>query len=133
MLNWAAAYYGGGPRTLEAGVLPTGHGTASTESLAELIARADAQTEAQRVLVASYWLQTHGEEDQLDAQRVNCELKHIGYRAGNITRAFDRLMGERPQLAVQTKKSGTTKQARKKYRLTVERQREVERMLGTDR
>ena len=60
---------------------------------------------------------------------MNKKLKDLGYRVSNITTAFNGLINRRPQLVIQTKKSGTSKQARKLYRLTTEGQRAVERML----
>jgi len=56
-------------------------------------------------------------------------LRHLGYAAGNITSALAQLIGGKPQLAIQTHKSGSSKQARKRYRLTNEGLRAVERLL----
>ena len=72
-------------------------------------------------------LQRVMEESEFDSQRVNSELKHLGYPVSNITRAFDRL---RPTFVQQTKKTGATRQARKRYRLTHEGRKRVEEMLA---
>jgi hypothetical protein len=81
--------------------------------------------------VVCYWLQEINESKGIDARVVNDELKHLGHGIGNITRAFDRLKRSRPQLVIQTKKAGTTKQARKTYKMTVEGKSAVEQLLQT--
>ncbi|MGC2461193.1 MAG: hypothetical protein WA446_09525, partial [Steroidobacteraceae bacterium] len=76
----------------------------------------------------AYFLQkVKGKE--LDSFSINKELRHLGYGASNITSALNSLMARRPQLAIQTHKSGSTQQARKRFRLTNEGLRAVERML----
>ena len=70
-----------------------------------------------------------GEAD-FDAQSVNTKLKHLGHGVGNITQALDVLKDRRPQLIVQLRKSGTTKQARKKYKVTTAGKSAVEAMLA---
>ena len=69
-----------------------------------------------------------GEAD-FDSFTINKELKHLGYAASNITSALTQLIVRKPQLAIQTHKSGSSQQARKRYRLTNEGLRSVERML----
>lgn len=109
--------------------------THQSEALAELYAACDPRTDADKTLIVSYWLQEVQGAQGIDAQSVNSELKQLGHGVGNITRAFDRLKETRPQLMIQTKKSGTTRQARKTYRVTVEGRRCVQAMMnrgGTD-
>jgi hypothetical protein len=98
------------------------------EDLADLYAACQPDTDAEKTLVVSYWLQEVRGVSGIDAQSVNTELKHLGHGVGNITRAFDRLKENRPQLMIQTKKAGTTKQARKTYRVTVEGRHSVDQM-----
>jgi hypothetical protein len=87
-------------------------------------------TEADSALVATYWFQMKEGSDDVDAQRINSELKHLGRGIGNITRAFESLKSQKPALIVQTRKEGSTKQARKRYKVTVEGGRAVERMIS---
>lgn len=100
-------------------------------TLGELYAACDPQTDADKTLVVAYWLQEVEGNAGIDAQRVNTELKHLGYGVGNITRAFEKLKDSRPQLVIQTKKAGTTKQARKTYRVTAEGKRLVQNLRGS--
>jgi hypothetical protein len=99
------------------------------ETLADFYSAADPQQDADKALVAGYWIQVCEAEGDFDGFNVNKKLKDLGYGVSNITTAFNGLINRRPQLVIQTKKSGTSKQARKLYRLTTEGQRAVERMV----
>ena len=80
-------------------------------------------------MVAAYHFLKHDGLEEVDSFRLNAALTHLGHRVGNITRALTSLIEEKPALVVQTRKEGKTKQARKKYKLTFEGVRKVERML----
>jgi hypothetical protein len=99
------------------------------ETLAELFAAVNPKTAGQKALVVGYWKQVREDVLSFDAQSINTELKHMGHHVPNITEAMNELQRQRPQLAVQLKKSGTTKQARKTYKVTTEGIRMVEGML----
>jgi len=98
--------------------------------LAELYAAASPQTEADRALVTGYWFQYVDGESEFAAQTLNSALKNLGHGVGNITQALDTLKAQRPALVMQIKKSGTTKQARKTYKLTAAAKKAVEAMIG---
>lgn len=98
-------------------------------TLAELFAAADPKTDAERALVTAVWLQEHDAQQEISPQTVNRELSHLGYRVLNITRAFDVLRGSKPQLVVQLRKEGTSKQARKTFKVTHEGKKVIERRL----
>jgi hypothetical protein len=87
-------------------------------------------TEPERALVAGYWFQVVMGKEELHGQQLNDELKNMGHGVGNVTDALSSLIERRPALVIQTRKSGTSRQARKKYRLTTEGIRAVEQMLG---
>ena len=84
-----------------------------------------------RALVGAYWLQIHEGAPDVEAQTVNTSLKHLGHGIGNITRAFENLKAMKPALIVQTRKDGSSQQARKKFKVTSEGKKAVERMLST--
>lgn len=94
----------------------------------ELFDAANPESGLDKVLVVAYWHQQQGED--WDSQAVNSDLKHLGYPSTNITRDLDNLMSRSPRYVIQTRKEGTTKQARKKYKLTREGIRAVEAMLN---
>jgi hypothetical protein len=96
--------------------------------LNDLYHAANPSNDVERALVVGYWLQVCEGQEDFDSQSVNSELKHLGYPVKNITSAFTRLQSKKPVLASQTRKSGTSKQARKKYKLTQAGMTAVERM-----
>ena len=102
-------------------------------TLADFFAAVSPIQEADKALVVGYWFQFIEGVPDLDGLTLNRELKHLGHGISNITSALDTLMSRKPALVIQTKKSGTSRQARKKYRLTLEGQRSVERMDNQDR
>lgn len=96
--------------------------TPSFPTFAELFNAADPQTAADKALVAGYWLQVGqvGQNaDSFDGQSANKELNHLGHKLGNITNAIGALNTQRPSLAIQLAKSGSSQQARKKYKITI--------------
>ena len=91
---------------------------------------AQPRTSAEKALVVASWLQSVQGATDFDSGSVNRALKNLGYPSKNITRDFDDLMGRKPKMVVQTRKSGSAKQARKLYRVTHEGLVEVSRMRG---
>ena len=98
--------------------------------VATLFVAANPTTGAEKALVVGYWLQVSQGREDWDGFSVNTELKHLGHGLKNVTDALDSLIEQRPQLVIQTKKSGKSKQARKQYRLTVEGVKRVSQMLS---
>ncbi|MGO9398781.1 MAG: hypothetical protein ACLP19_13235 [Xanthobacteraceae bacterium] len=94
-------------------------------SFAELFDAASPSTEKDKALVAAYWMQVCQGATSFPAQSLNDLLKDLGHRVGNITEALNQLKSDRPALVLQLKKSGTSKQARKTYKLTMEGARRV--------
>ena len=99
-------------------------------NLADLWDTAQAETGLDRVLVVAYWFQVVQQQDDWDSFAVNTELKHLGHPSTNITRDLDSLMKRSPRLVLQVRKDGTTRQARKRYKLTREGMRVVEKMMS---
>jgi hypothetical protein len=106
------------------------NGTQRFSNIAEFYAAANAQSESEKVAVVSYWFQVNESSSDLDSQRINKELKHLGHGVSNVTAAFSSLMSRKPQLVIQTRKSGTSQQARKRYMLTNEGKKFVEGLLA---
>jgi hypothetical protein len=100
------------------------------ETFAELNDAARPATQPDKALVAGYWLQVCQGADNFDGFSANKELKHLGEGVGNITTSITALKDQQPALVIQLKKSGTSKQARKTYKVTVAGIRRVESMIG---
>jgi hypothetical protein len=98
-------------------------------SLAELYDAIQPKTNSDKALVAGYWFQVCQGAESFDGQSVNKELKHLGHGLANITNAIDGLKNQKPALALQLKKSGTSQQARKVYKITVAGIKAVEVMI----
>jgi hypothetical protein len=104
--------------------------TQQFERVGDLIDRAEPTTGAEYALVATYWFQELQGAENVTGQQVNDELKDLGHGIANITEAFSTLQERRPALARQVEKSGSSRQARKRYRLTQAGIDRVHRMLA---
>jgi hypothetical protein len=100
------------------------------EDFASLYNAANPPNAVERALIAAYWFQAVQGDVDFDALSLNKELKHLGHPSTNITRDLDALINRTPRLVIQVRKSGNSKQARKKYKLSTEGRRAVERMLN---
>lgn len=100
-------------------------------SFAELYDAVGPDTHADKALVAGYWLQVCEGGESFDSLSANNELKHLGHRLPNITAALTKLKGMKPALVLQLKKSGTSKQARKTYKLTMAGEKALHEMLDS--
>lgn len=94
-------------------------GVSAYNTFAELFDAADPQTGSDKALVAGYWLQVCQGAASFDGQAANKELNHLGHKLANITNAMSALNAQRPSLAIQLAKSGSSQQARKTYKITV--------------
>jgi hypothetical protein len=99
-------------------------------TFAELYAAAAPTTNAEKALLAGYWIQVSQGNDSFTGQAANKELTHLGHKAPNITAAIDKLKGVKPQLVLQVKKSGSSQQARKIYKVSYAGVEKVKEMLG---
>jgi hypothetical protein len=126
VLLWASDKFGVQLRPSEA----AGQRTSAFGSLADLYDAANPSSEAQKLLVVAYWFQVVQGNVELESQVLNKALKNLGHAVGNITRAFGSLAETSPRLVIQTRKTGSSKQARKRFKLTVEGIRWVGQMLG---
>jgi hypothetical protein len=106
-------------------------GARKYSSLAELFDAAQPKSNADKALIAGYWLQVCQSAETFDAQSANKELKHLGEGLANITNAMESLKIQKPALALQLKKSGKSQQARKVYKITVAGIKAVENMTNT--
>jgi hypothetical protein len=132
VLHWANAKYavpselrqGGASAPADVPAVPA----AEFSEFADLFYAVEPQSIAERALVAAYWLAGPAGEP-FQSQALNGLLKDLGYQAANITDALSQNMRERPALIVQIKKSGSTRQARKSYKITDAGMRKVRSMI----
>jgi hypothetical protein len=142
VLRWAAERFGVSVGTTARSARQAGPGvSAATPSngngevpqfsdIAELYAAATPESEGDKALVAGYWFQFVDGRPEFGSQEINSALKNLGHPIKNITSAFDSLKSRKPAPVMQVKKSGSTRQARKTYKLTVAGKSAVEMMIG---
>ena len=126
VLRWAADRYsvtlsgrkiGGGGEGSSAG---SETDASQFSDLSDLFGTAAPATDEDRALVVAYWFQELQDEKQpnVSGAQVNKELKHLGHGVRDITKVFSALIATSPQQVIQTRKGGTSRQARKSYKVT---------------
>src|SRR5439155_17491812 len=115
VLRWASERFGAPPPPSlnggrhEIGKIRAPEGDEMQKNLEELYSRAAPKTEPERALLVAYWMQEVCGDNGFEAQTVNSQLKHMGEKVSNITRALDELKKRKPQLVIQIQKSGKAK------------------------
>lgn len=138
VLRWAAGKYGAGlsklddalfvgsPKSFKGPSGGSGTGSGDREvgeqpdytEFAELYDACLPKTGVDKALVAGYWLQVVQNNPSFASGPLHDELKNLGHPIGNITDALSSNMKAKPALVMQIKKSGSSKQGRKLYKLT---------------
>ena len=133
VLRWAVDKFGQSEVGVDLGRgarSAVGHGPSPDfERISDLMDAALPDSVVEHVLLASYWFQVIQGRENFTGQEINSELKDLGHPASNITDSYNSLIKRKPPAVRQVQKTGSTKQARKLYRLTNEGVRAVERML----
>ena len=87
-------------------------------SIHGLFERVKTKTDVARVLLVAAYLQEKQSDEELGSRQINKELKSIGRGIKNITQAINSLLKKDPELLVMTRKTTTSQQGKKKYRVT---------------
>jgi hypothetical protein len=125
VLEWAGQRFGGAKRVAGLGKRD-GDGSSEAPgdvmtgftSFVDLFDATTPRTDPERALVGAYWFQVVGGASDFPSQQVNEALKDVGHGVGNITDALSKLQRRKPALVRQVAKSGRTRQARKRYKIT---------------
>lgn len=122
VVRWVSEHlklsWNGGPSTKTAARAEDIGSEPKFDNFHELFERAAPKTDKQRVLVTAYWFQVCQGQQEFMTAPINVLLKDMGQPVSNITETFARLTGEKPAPVMQTKKTGSSKQARKYFRIT---------------
>lgn len=141
VLRWALSRYSsstlsdettpddGAQKAKEAGV---NNGDDSFESFADFYHSLRVNDNSSRALAAAYWISTINGGESFQSQALNSLLKDLGFGVSNITDALSANMKENPKLIVQVRKSGSSKQARKSYKITDAGKRRISSMQSGD-
>lgn len=81
--------------------------------------------------MAAYWVQAVQGHDKWQSTALTAELKNLGHAIPNITDALTSNIEKKPQRIIQLQKSGSSRQARKTYKVTHEGLIYVQGMLAT--
>lgn len=87
------------------------------------------QTDADKALVAGYYLQAINGQQDFDSASLHDMLRDLGHFMSNISRAMSALMATTPNLVMQTGRVGKGHHVRKRYRLTLAGIKRVTTML----
>jgi hypothetical protein len=133
VLRWAGERYGIPMPTQQRTPNAAGAGDNAVGEYPDIASLMDAAAPrfgSDKALVATYWFQVVKGEANVTGQQVNDELKNLGHGLSNVTDSFNTLMNRKPALAQQVQKSGKSRQARKRYRLTEAGIRRVRAMVA---
>ncbi len=89
-------------------------------SIQGLFERVSTKTDVARVLLVAAYLQERDKSGvaELGSRQINKELKSIGRGIKNITQAINSLLKKEPKLLLMTRKTTSSQQGKKKYRVT---------------
>lgn len=136
VIRWVAEKYRAGDAPSQKVSAARGNESATSPEgraitdIGDLLAISKPRSGTERALVAAYWLQVVQRQPEFDSHTLNRELNHLGYRLANVTSTLSSLINQRPQLVIQTRKTGKALQSRKRYKLTREGILRVEQMIG---
>lgn len=92
----------------------------SFKSVTDIFSKARPKNDIEKVLIISAYLQETKLGSELTGREINKNLNLLGHGVRNITSTIGSLMHRKPQLMIQTRKEGKTRQAQKKYKVTAE-------------
>ena len=87
---------------------------------ADLFNACQPKTGEDKALVAAYWFQSVQGQPTWQSARLQTELKNLGHAISNITESLSLAIKRKPARVLQLSKTGSSKQARKTYKLTHE-------------
>jgi hypothetical protein len=144
VMDWVSDYYGYSGRRKPAPPAPPrpnppgngdpdggGDQPQQYPDFAALYHAANPQTDWERAMVGGYWFQVVPTKPDFGSREVNKALNNLGHKVANITNALTAAINQRPQPVIQVGKAGKAQQANKRYRITDEGIRRVQRMLAT--
>jgi len=92
----------------------------SFKPIVDIFSKARPKNDAEKVLIVASCLQENKPGEELTAREINKRLNLLGHSVRNITSTIGTLIKKKPQLMIQTRKEGRTRQAQKRYKVTAE-------------
>lgn len=100
------------------------------EHFAELYDATRPASDAEKVLIASYWVQCIKGKASFGSRELNRELKDLGHAVSAINKAMIQNMKKKPALILQVSRGGGSPQAQKKHKVSEAGKKWVEVKLG---
>lgn len=91
---------------------------AEFETVDDLFLSSSAKKVSHRILLVAAYLQEKKNLDEISSLEINTELKRLGYGVTNITTLINGLIKKIPPPMIVTRKDGSTKQSRRKFKVT---------------
>jgi hypothetical protein len=101
------------------------------ETVGDLFAATSPTSDWEKALVVATYLQLKDGFSDFTGFDVNKELKHLGHGVQNITRPIQVCIDKKPQLIIQLRKEGKTRQAKKKFKVSAEGLKIVKGMINS--
>ena len=134
VLDWVAGKFSLRPskNAIESTKMSAGESISieSFSSVADAFTAASPEIDRDKALIVAAFLQRNQAKDEITGYEINNELRQLGHGLKNVTDAINQMMDRKPKLMMQVKKEGKTKQARKKYKVTIEGFKAVQHMLA---
>lgn len=83
---------------------------------------------ADKALLVAAFVQTKSSPNGFVTRQISDELKHLGHPLSNIADTLTKILEKRPQPMTQIRKSGSSKQAQKTFKVTTEGMKTVAEM-----
>lgn len=103
------------------------------EHFADLFNACQPRTGEDKALVAGYWYQSVQGSPTWQSAELQKELKNLGHALPNIAESLSQAIKRKPARVLQLSKAGSSKQARKTYKLTHEGLVYVQGMMASAR
>jgi hypothetical protein len=90
------------------------------DTVLDLFSESNVKKVSSKILLMAAYLQERHNFKEISSYDINFRLKRIGHGVQNISSSINGILKRKPQLMIELKKDGASKQARRKFSVTVE-------------
>jgi len=109
-----------GPPAEPAAKIPQKKDLIDYDTVLDLFAESNVKKVSSRILLMAAYLQERHNFKEITSYDINFRLKRIGHGIQNISSSINGILKRKPQLMIELKKEGASKQARRKFKVTHE-------------
>lgn len=99
---------------------PEKKGLMDYDTVMDLFANAEVKKVSQKILLMAAFLQERQNFKEISSYDINFRLKRLNQGVQNISSSINGLLNRKPEVMVELERSGSSKQARRKFRVTIE-------------